>query len=175
GIRVDLFDTLLIFENYPVSKLIASGSWSLQVENVEVSEQTNYPLTVIIGNSEELSITFSYNKELLEHAYVSQIRDQFEQVLLQITEGSVNALKDIEILTPAQEKQLLNQFNDTTANYPKEASIVSLIEDRAAKTPERTAVVFGKEQLSYQQLNEKSNQLARYLRKQGVTAETLVP
>jgi len=175
GIKGDLFDTLLIFENYPVGKMVESGSWSLKVENLEVVEETNYPLTVIIGISDELNISFNYNTELLEQAYVSDIRDQFEQVLLQITDGQANTFDDIRILTLPQEEKLLRAFNNTSAPYPKEDSIVSLLEKQAARTPEATAVVFEQEELSYKQLNERSNQLAHYLVKNGVKAETLVP
>src|SRR6202011_555658 len=79
GIKGDLFDSILVFENYPVSKLVASGAWSLQIGNVAVAEQTNYPLTITVGIAEELNIDFSYNTELLEQAYIEEIRDQFEQ------------------------------------------------------------------------------------------------
>jgi hypothetical protein len=44
----DLFDSLLVFENYPISKLIAARQWSLQVNNWQIEEQTNYPLTLVI-------------------------------------------------------------------------------------------------------------------------------
>ena len=147
----DLFDSLLIFENYPGElKLVAEGNWSLQVENVEVNEQTNYPLTVIIGSSDELSIGFNYNADLLEEAYVTNIKEQFEQVLLQITNGSANTLKDISILTPAHRKN--SCYTNSTAPitaYPQDASLVDLVESRAAKTPDGTAVVFEKQELSY--------------------------
>ena len=56
GIKGDFFDTLLVFENYPVSKLVNARAWSLQVENVRIHEQTNYPLSIIIGSSEEIYI-----------------------------------------------------------------------------------------------------------------------
>jgi len=116
GIKGDLFDSLLVFENYPVSKLISSGTWSLQAENIEVAEETNYPLTVTVSSSEELSVSFNYNTDILEPAYVTAIRDQFEQVLLQITDGQAHVLNDIRLLTPSQEQTLLIEFNDTQAD-----------------------------------------------------------
>ena len=103
GIKGDLFDSILVFENYPVSKLVASREWALQVAKVEIIEQTNYPLTISIGIGEELSISFSYNADLLEEAYIIAIRDQFEQVLLQIRQKCSRKLKDISLLTAAQE------------------------------------------------------------------------
>jgi amino acid adenylation domain-containing protein/non-ribosomal peptide synthase protein (TIGR01720 family) len=175
GVKGDMFDSLLIFENYPVSKLISSKTWSLQVENVEVTEQTNYPLTVTISSLEEISISFSYNTELLEQVYVEGIRDQFEQMLLQMTEGQADTLSEIRILTAAQEHTLLIDFNATQAAYPKDKSIVDLFEEQVKKSAESIAIVFEEDQLTYKELNARSNQLARYLQKIGVKAETLVP
>jgi len=175
GIRGDLFDSLLIFENYPVNKLVAAGSWSLKVENVKIADETNYPLTITVLTSDELSIGFDYNTELLEEVYVTQIRDQFEQVLLQITNGAANTLDDIKILTSAQEDQLRYGFNDTASAYPRDKTLIALFEEQVKASPEATAILFENQQLSYQELNEKSNQLARYLQKNGVKAETLVP
>jgi len=175
GIKGDLFDSLLVFENYPVSKLIGSKNWSLGVGNVKVTEQTNYPLTIIIGGTEELTISFSYNAALLEEAYVKGIRDQFTQVLGQVTKGQAEKIGDIGVLTAAQERQLLAEFNNTQAAYPKDKSIVKLFEEQAQKTPEGTAIIFEDKRLTYKELNKRSNQMARYLQKQGVKAETLVP
>ena len=175
GIKGDMFDSLLIFENYPVSKVIRSKSWLLQVEKVEVTEQTNYPLTVTIASSEELMISFGYNTDLLEQAYVEIIRDQFEQVLLQITDRQVALLSDFRMLTAEQEHTILEQFNNTKVDYPKDKSIVELFEEQVKSQPEAMAVVFEDQWLSYGELNGRSNQLARYLQQQGVKAETLVP
>jgi len=175
GIRGDLFDSLMVFENYPVSKLLTSKTWSLQIGNVEVIEKTNYPLTLIIGMAEELSINFSYNTNLLDQEYVRGIRDQFEQVLGQITGGQADTLNDISLLTAKQEQQLLYEFNNTRADYPQDKGIIELFEEQVIKNPGATAVVFGEEQLTYKGLNEKANQLAHYLQKRGVKEETLVP
>ena len=175
GVMGDMFDTLLVFDNYPVSKLVASRPWSLQLEGVKVSVQTNYPLTLDIGCSTDLRIRFTYNTDLLEQAYVEIIRDQFEQVLLQIAEGQATALRDIQLLTAAQEHQLLIAFNATQADYPKDKSVVELFEEQVKRNPEALAVVFENNELSYEELNERSNQLARYLQKKGVKAKMLVP
>ena len=69
----------------------------------------------------------------------------------------------------------MRTFNDTARDYPKTKSLVDLFEEQAAKIPKSTAIVFEDQELSYKELNERSNQLARYLQKQGIKAETLVP
>ncbi|HEY4326481.1 MAG TPA: amino acid adenylation domain-containing protein [Mucilaginibacter sp.] len=175
GIKGDLFDNILVFENFPVSKLIASREWLLQVTDVQISEQTNYPLTVTIGIGEELSIDFSYNTDLLNEAYVAAIRDQFEHALLQLTDGSASGLNDIKLLTASQQEQLSNEFNSAETAFPQNKNIIDLFEEQAAGNPTAVAVIFEGQELSYDDLNKRSNQVAYLLRHAGVNAETLVP
>ena len=84
-------------------------------------------------------------------------------------------LSDVNILTPEQEQQLLHQFNNTTETYPKDENLVTLFEDQVKRTPKAISVIFEDQELTYQELNERSNQLAHYLIKQGTKAETLIP
>jgi non-ribosomal peptide synthetase component F len=107
---------------------------------------------------------------------VTEIRDHFENVLTQIiTDEKNSTLSEIKLLTKAEEQKLLFDFNDTASEYPKDKTIVDLFEEQAAKTPDNVAVVFEDKQLTYRELNERSNQLAHYLQSKGVTTETLVP
>ena len=115
GVQGDLFDTILVFENYPVSEVISSRRWGLRVEGVEMVEQTNYPLTITISSSDEIKIGFSYNTTLLNEEYVKEIRDHFEHVLMQVISGQ-ESLGEVKLLTKAEEEQLLVEFNDTKAD-----------------------------------------------------------
>src|ERR1700688_1743112 len=72
-------------------------------------------------------------------------------------------------------KQLLVDFNCIQADYPKDNRFIAQLEEQALKTPEAIAVVFEDQELSYEELNAGSNQLAHYLKHKGVKAETLVP
>jgi amino acid adenylation domain-containing protein/non-ribosomal peptide synthase protein (TIGR01720 family)/FkbM family methyltransferase len=175
GVKGDLFDSLLVVENYPVSKVIGAGKWSLEVENLQINEQTNYPLSILVAIAEQISVRFSYNTELLKDEYVLEISRHFEHVLLQILDKATGKIGDINVLTPAEQQQLLLDFNNTKTIYPKDNNIVSLFEEQAAKTPENIALVFNNEQLTYQELNERANKIAHYLRSRGVAHETLVP
>ena len=171
----DLFDSILVFENYPVSKLVGSRQWSLKVENLQMTEQANYPLTLLIAGAEEISIGFNYNSELLKKNYIQEICSHFKNVLMQIISDEKANVSEIELLTDPEEKQLLFEFNDTTVSYPRDKTIIDLFEEQVKKTPDNIAVVFEKEQLTYKELNERSNQLANYLTEKGITRETLVP
>ncbi|MDT0478574.1 AMP-binding protein, partial [Streptomyces sp. DSM 41014] len=83
-------------------------------------------------------------------------------------------LTDLDMLSPAEQHQLIVEWNDTAADFPRDKCIHELVEAHAATRPEASAVVFGDEELSYAQLNARANQLAHYLRTLGVGPETLV-
>src|SRR5260221_2935408 len=71
-------------------------------------------------------------------------------------------------------KKNKNKFYNYQSDYPKDKTIHELFEEQVSKTPHNTAVVFEDKSLTYEELNERSNQLAHYLRKRGVTPDTLV-
>ncbi|ASZ12156.1 non-ribosomal peptide synthetase [Chitinophaga sp. MD30] len=176
GLSGDLFDSILVFENYPLSEVAASRSWRLQVEAVEVHEQTNYPLSIIIlPGKTATKLRFSYNSHLLAREYVKTIAGHFAHVLEQIVSGQVRQLSDITLLTAQEQTQLLREFNGPFVPYPLDRSIVELFREQATYNPGATAVTYEGAILNYRDLDIRSNQLAHYLRKQGVTQETLVP
>jgi non-ribosomal peptide synthetase component F len=89
-------------------------------------------------------------------------------------ETSSQPIHELPLLTPQEKHQLLIEWNDTKADYPADTTIHQLFEEQVKKTPSNTAVVFEDHELTYQQLNERANQLAHYLRAQGVGPDTLL-
>jgi non-ribosomal peptide synthetase component F len=78
------------------------------------------------------------------------------------------------ILSEAERQRLLVEFNDTSRDYPRDARVHELFEQQVERTPDAVALVFEDQQLSYRELNERSNRLARYLQARGVTTQTPV-
>ncbi len=175
GIREELFDSLLVFENYPVNPALQSPDWKLQLRNFQVQEQANYPLTIRVMMEEGLEIGLVYNETILDGAYVRMIAAHFEQVLLQIATQPVNTIGEITLLTAAEETQLLKTFNQTTIPYPAEKSITALFEEQVAQTPDAMAVVYDTTSFTYKALNEAANRFAHQLHSKGVVAGALVP
>jgi amino acid adenylation domain-containing protein len=171
----DLFDTILIFENYPVGEVVGARPWSLKVKTVEVHEKINYPLGVIVGAGEIISIRFAYNTLLLTNECVKAIKGHFANVLQQVLTNAEIKTRDVDVLTQAERIQLLENFNETQAGYPTNKTIIELFEEQVALTPSATAVVFEAQQLTYAELDKRANQLAHYLRSKGVVEEMLVP
>ena len=174
GIPGDLFDTLLIFENYPVSQILTTKKWGLQASDIRINEETNYPLNIVIQDSGQVHLTFHYNSNLLSEFFVQSIRDQFLHVLESILNGAVN-MKQLSLLNVVEGERLIYGVNQTNRSYSQTQTMAQVFEETAQKFPRNVAVIFQDEKSTYQQINERSNQLARMLRKKGVTAEQMVP
>src|SRR5258708_19485446 len=126
---------IVVFENYPVAKGIASKPWKLRVEQVKADELNNYPLSIMIIAAEQMRILFSYNTQLLSPAQVQRIAGHFERVLLQVIGEEAGRVGELRLLTGPEERQLLEEFNATAAEYPADKTVIRPFEQQAERTP----------------------------------------
>jgi amino acid adenylation domain-containing protein/non-ribosomal peptide synthase protein (TIGR01720 family) len=173
-IKGDLFDSILVFENYPVSKVIGRKDWKLKVENITVTEQTNYPLTIAIHNSEEIDISLSYNSDILFSNNANLIKDQFLWIIDEIVRNPNGKCSEINPLRLVDEEHV-KTFNQTETEYSDEKTVVQKFEEQVERNPDAIALIYNNETYTYKQLNERSNQLAHYLQSKGIGAESMVP
>ncbi|MEG4587532.1 amino acid adenylation domain-containing protein [Microcoleus sp. MOSTC5] len=122
----------------------------------------------------KLVLECQYNTNLFDAATIRRRMAEFEVLLEGIVANPEQPLKNLPILTAAEREQLLVEWNNTQTNYPESACIHQLFEVQAEQTPDAVAVVFGEQQLTYQQLNCRANQLAHYLQTLGAGPEVLV-
>ncbi|MCB9252007.1 MAG: amino acid adenylation domain-containing protein, partial [Flavobacteriales bacterium] len=174
GVVGDLFDTLMVFENYPVSDKILNKFEGLDISEVEVSEQNNYPLTITVEQAHDLHIGFNYNSDLIPPEYISLIAEQFKFLLEQFAGKKSTGLVEYDILPPEQKIQLEN-YSSTKADYPKTKTMVSLFEDQVELHPGETAVVFENKHLTYSELNERANSLAHEILDLGIGSQSIIP
>jgi non-ribosomal peptide synthetase component F len=99
----------------------------------------------------------------------------FSELLKAIAKQPNQKVGALRMLSITEEKHLLNDFNNTFSPYPKDKSIADLFEEQVIKTPVSIAAIFEGQELTYQQLNERSNQLAHYLQTKGIKNGDLVP
>jgi amino acid adenylation domain-containing protein/non-ribosomal peptide synthase protein (TIGR01720 family)/FkbM family methyltransferase len=175
GIQGDLFDSILVFENYPINSVINAKTWELKVEGIQTYEQTNYPLTITIGSSDEINIRFRFNTGILDPVYVNAISNHFYLVMMQLLNNTGIVADDVHLLSPIQEETILLEFSQSKVAYPAEQSMVTLFEAQASRNPDAVAVSFEGQTLSYAVLNEKANRLAHLLLENGVKPEALIP
>ncbi|MGH8718974.1 MAG: non-ribosomal peptide synthetase, partial [Burkholderiales bacterium] len=128
----------------------------------------------IVNKPEGLSCVVEYNTDLFDAASIARLLNHYENLLRGIL-GNPNArLSELPLLTEVEQKQLLLDWNETHADYPKHATVQSLFEAQVQRTPDAIALVFEDEELTYAELDSKSNQLAHQLIALGVGPEKLV-
>ncbi|WP_416233567.1 amino acid adenylation domain-containing protein [Cronbergia sp. UHCC 0137] len=173
--RISLFESLLVFENYPVSieSIIKSFDQTLQIEDTQGFEKTNYPLTLTVIPGEELLFKVSYDISYFDAATISRLLGHLETLLLSMVKNPDQRLSQISILTPQEKQLILEEWNKTTQIYPN-LCIHQLFEAQVERIPDGIALVFGGESFTYRELNIKANQLAHYLQGLGVKPETPV-
>ncbi|HVI47207.1 MAG TPA: amino acid adenylation domain-containing protein, partial [Chitinophaga sp.] len=174
GVQGDLFDSLFVYENYPARATTTAGTLQLQVENGRKEEHTNYPLGIAVTVGDEVNVYFSYNSTLLAQTYMEAIAGHFRQAILTMTNTDNLLLKDVAILSAAEQQQLLYTFNDTAVALPA-GTILEQFAAQVKRTPDALALVTDREMVTYRELDERSGQLAAYLLDKGVRKEMLVP
>lgn len=133
------------------------------------------PINFIISPDGQLELfkARQYSDKNLQ-AVLLNISGHLDTLLEDIVQNPNQPISKIALLTPAEQQKILIDWNNTKTDYPRDKTVHQLFEEQVEKTPNNIAVVFEDKQLTYRELNEKANQLAHYLRKQGVKAETLV-
>ncbi|KUP39086.1 non-ribosomal peptide synthetase [Bacillus halotolerans] len=171
-----LISHIMVFENYPVEKQMEHmkpNRDALDITNFHVEEHTHYDFNFIVMPAGNIEIHFVYNGNVYEHTSVKRMEEHFMQIIKQMVNSQAIRVQDLDILTADERSLLIKACNDTAANYPKEKTLYQLFEEQAERTPAQVAIVFGDEKLTYRQLNERANQLARTLRAKGVRADRL--
>ncbi|HEU4510949.1 MAG TPA: amino acid adenylation domain-containing protein, partial [Pyrinomonadaceae bacterium] len=150
------------------------GDMQVEVEPVE-SEVAKFDLTLRVKQGQAgWQLGIEYKKDLFEEATIARMLEHVERVLQGMVADVRQQVKNLELLSGAEQDQLLNEWNETSLEYPDEICVQQLFEARAAERPEAVAVVCEGEQVSYGELNRRSNQLAHYLRELGVGPEVVV-
>jgi amino acid adenylation domain-containing protein len=116
---------------------------------------------------------FEYDTELFERPTVARMLRHFEVLLEAIAANPDARLSELPMLTEAEREQL-REWNQTTTDYGRDLCLQQIVETQVLQQPEAVAVLHGKEQITYRELNERANQLAHYLREHGVGLDVRV-
>ncbi len=169
-----LFESILIFENYPVSRTSGNQRRSLKISQGGFYERTNYPLTVVAGLGSTLELKVLYDNRRFEAAAVKRLLGHLQTLLEEMAAGVERPLSSLSLLTQAERERLLSLSTGDESPLPLYACAHHLFESQAARTPDAPAIVYGSEVITYAELNRRANVLAHHLRQLGVTVESLV-
>jgi amino acid adenylation domain-containing protein/non-ribosomal peptide synthase protein (TIGR01720 family) len=187
-LKQNLFDHILIFENFPVrTQFEKMNAMTVEGEDrvdfkfsrIETFEQTNYHLNVLVLPATKLKLKFEYNGNVYDREVVETVARHVRQAIVQVLdqeEADVD-IAAITLLSPQERQQVLTDFNNTGADYPRQRTVPEQFEYQVEKTPEAVALTDPRSAitLSYSWLNRGANRLAHVLRRKGIGASVVVP
>ncbi|MFJ3451672.1 non-ribosomal peptide synthase/polyketide synthase, partial [Pseudomonas sichuanensis] len=169
-----LFDTLLVFENYPVAEALQEASpQDLRFGAIAHHEQTNYPLTLAVNLGERMDLHFSYDGERFDAAQLRQLDSHLQLLLLALADNPRRCLGQLNLVQGEQQHQLA-RWNASGRVFAAAQPVHQLVRDQALRSPDAVAVRAGNEQLSYAQLDAQANRLAHRLLAAGLGRDQLV-
>ena len=168
-----LFQVMFVLQNASAGPRELSG---LVLNPVKLENgTTKFDLSVsLIERSDGLKGSWEYSTDLFNEATIVRIGEHFRRLLEGLTRNPDQSVCELPMLTQPEKHQLLIELNDTKRDYPRDKCIHELFEEQVKRTPDAVAVVFEDEQLRYRELNQRANQVARYLIRLGAGPETLV-
>jgi len=174
GNGTGLFDTLLVIENYPIEKQLENKKGKIRLRISNAREATHYDLTVGVMFGDGVKINIYYKKGKYRLETIKRLVGHLENILRNIAHDMHEPVYRIEMMCKEEKEQIINGFNTTKMEYDSKKTIHRLFEEQAEKTPDNIAVVFEENQLTYRELNERANRLARVLRDRGVGPDCIV-
>ena len=168
-----LFQVMFVLQNTPLSEVEMSG---LTVNSLPLEGETaKFDLTLSMQNTETgLMGVWEYNTDLFNSETIERMNGHFMTLLEGIIANPRERVSQLPLLTKVEQQQLLIDWNNTEVDYPDDKCIHQLFEEQVERTPNAVAVVFEGQQLTYNELNCRTNQLAHYLQSLGVKADELV-
>ena len=170
-----LFDSLLVFENYPIAQALEQGAPDgLRFGPATTEEQTHYPLTLLVGLDRQLTVHMSYQRASFQPASVARLAAHLAHLLGQMTGQGERCLGELSMLEFDEHQRLTHDWNPVDAPFEQTLCIHQMIARQAEATPDALAVTFAHTQLSYSELDGRANRLAHKLIELGVGPEVRV-
>ncbi|AXT32871.1 non-ribosomal peptide synthetase [Pseudoalteromonas tunicata] len=171
--NVPLFSAVL---NYRHSHDVTTIDEQADLKLLGVKERTNYPFVLSVDDlGLGFTLTLQVNAKIRPHSIMAYTMKALDQLLIALAQNNDASVASWSVVNDAERQQQLVDWNNTALSYPKELCIHELFEAQVQHAPERTAVWFEEQCLSYGELNAKANQLAHYLRAEhGVGPDSLV-
>ncbi|MCK4257761.1 MAG: amino acid adenylation domain-containing protein [Halanaerobiales bacterium] len=186
--RSPIFQTMLVMEKptyldelfeFILSENLNKVNWGkLTLEPYKVQNRSSrFDLTLLVAEgseSESFIASFEYNTDLFNLSTIERFADHFKVLAESIIQNPELEILKLPILTEKEYMELVYDWNDTDRSYRKNICVHQLFEEQVEKNPELYAVCDGAIKITYAELNRRANQLACYLKKNGVGSEIIV-
>jgi aspartate racemase len=171
--QTPIFQVMFGLQNAPRA---AAQLNNLAVTRVAVDSRTaKFDLTLLMSETADgLSGWFEYNADLFDASTIERLQQHFENLLSSITLNPDDRIANLPFMAAQEREKILIDWNAGKTQFPRESCIHQLFEEQASSRPDAVAIVFDDRKMTYVELNRKANQLAHYLRKQGVGPDVIV-
>jgi amino acid adenylation domain-containing protein/non-ribosomal peptide synthase protein (TIGR01720 family) len=169
----NLFDSIVVFENYPYDPDMLDQA-GVRVRDIDEHDATNYPLSLTANTDARLHLLLHYDPELFDSATIERLGEHLRTLIEGLLERPDGTLAELPMLTDAELRRTLVEWNQTTVDRPEPRTVAELFAERALLSPNEIAVTHGAETLTYAELDIRANQLAHRLRALGVGPQVLV-
>ncbi|ETT44839.1 Gramicidin S synthetase II [Paenibacillus sp. FSL H7-689] len=166
-----------ILKPYVESKL----AYSILVEATEEAElirqveQEDYRIKfMFVKKEKEIELVITYSSDWYSHTYISRIAENFVYLMQQSASNYDVKMSDLEIVSSEERQVILNTFNDTTARFDENMTLVQLFERQVKVNAQRTAVVYNGESMTYMELDARVKQLAHLLHRKGIVSGDII-
>jgi amino acid adenylation domain-containing protein len=172
--RSPLFQVLFVLQNAPRGQM-KLGNLTLSPQEADRSIIAKFDITLSVTEFPQgLGVVVKYNTDLFETASMTRLLDHFRTLVEEVVADPERPLSAITLLSEAERRQVLVDWNQTAADYPRDQCAYQLFEQRAAEQPDAVALTFQGREMTFGELNRRANQLARYLQALGVGPESRV-
>lgn len=171
--RNPLFNFLISYHDDDITGFDLGGLWA-EVKDIEV-ESSRFELELVVNcTNQAIRLNMLYAKQLYSTDKIRRLVNAMVYLLDLFTKDTETKINEIEYCTTRQLNEAGILQDRVNVGYPKEATIKTLFEEQVEKWPERIAVTFQEQSLTYKQLNERANQLAHSLLRAGVNGNQLI-
>ncbi|HEY4455076.1 MAG TPA: amino acid adenylation domain-containing protein [Pseudonocardiaceae bacterium] len=170
----NLFDSIVVFENYPVDEAAGDALTGVEARQVHAAEQTDYPLTLSSAPGPRLLLSLLHDRRRYTEQTIRQLLAELRQLLAELAAHPNRPLGQLSIMDEHQRETVLLRWNPPVLDRQDRAPLHRVVEQHAANAPDAIAVIGADRQLTYRALNARANRLARVLRRHGVGPEVRV-
>lgn len=175
--RHSLFDSIVIFENYPVDSTLDAQAQALRIDEVEVHEQTGFPLTLTAAPGECIPLKLSWETSRFETGQAVRLLEHLTNLLTRLTTDLPNTVAQwsTSMMGTEEVEQLTQQFNRTAHESPDhQCTFFELFERRVQTHASSIAVICAEEKISYAELYARSLAIGASLREHGAIPGTRI-
>ena len=160
--RNPIFDTMFTYQSEGYHNVNFNGvTGKYFIPNNKISK---FDLSLeIVPMNNEYDLRYEYNTKLFNEDFIKRLSSHFINILKTVLNNFQIKINEIDMLSQEEKKQILYDFNNTKVPYPSNKTVIELFEEQVTKTPDNTAIIFEDQKLTYRELNEKANSLARFL------------